>query len=263
MPSCLACCCPKITRLDLSMNEITSLGPLECLPSSLRHLNLCHNRLTRVFSRAEPSDLVCQAPTTSTSDTRQRPSLGGNRHSRSRSRSVARNQRSLSVVRTSDGERVTSEVCPHKSHCRFEALKTLNLSYNELSQLELFVPFGFTNDFKTIDQFNLNLKQNSQQMRSYLIFPALTNLDISYNALKTVPATISLLSSLAALNVSGNRELTLLPFELGLLDKLWNITLKDCPVKEPLKSIVTGENYKTVELIAFLRNKLEKYVLTL
>uniref|UniRef100_A0AC35F4B2 Non-specific serine/threonine protein kinase n=1 Tax=Panagrolaimus sp. PS1159 TaxID=55785 RepID=A0AC35F4B2_9BILA len=258
MPTCLACCCPKLTRLDLSMNEITSLGPLECLPSSLRHLNLCHNRLIKVFTRADSADLLCQAPTIQTPDSRQRPSMGGNRHSRSRSRSVARNQRSLSVVRTSDGERIAlSEVCPHKSHCRFEALKTLNLSYNEILQFDLFVPFGFTNDFNSIDQFNVNLKQNSQQMRSYLIFPSLTNLDLSYNALKSIPPTISLLSSLAALNVSGNREMDSLPYELGLLDKLWNIALKDCPVKEPLKSIVNAENYKTVELIAFLRNKLE------
>lgn len=46
------------------MNEILSLGYIENLPGSLRHLNLAHNRLTRYF---EPIDddlsyFSCNAP---------------------------------------------------------------------------------------------------------------------------------------------------------------------------------------------------------
>uniref|UniRef100_A0A7E4VDA0 Non-specific serine/threonine protein kinase n=1 Tax=Panagrellus redivivus TaxID=6233 RepID=A0A7E4VDA0_PANRE len=257
VPSCLACCCPKLTRLDLSQNSIVALGSVECLPGALRHLNLAYNRLSRGFARPEAPDLVCLAPTTTTGPdaVRGRATPTGNRHSRSRSRSVARNQRSLSVVRAGDAAEATaSELCPHKAHARFEALKTLNLSHNQLSQLDLFVAFASRNDFATVDQFSL---KEAQAMRQYLVFPALTNLDISYNALKHVPPTVSLLSYLAALNVAGNAELETLPYELGLLDKLWNISLKGCPMKDPIKAIVSGDNYKTVDLIAFLRNKLE------
>lgn len=95
-------------------------------------------------------------------------------------------------------------------------------------------------------------------MKSYLLFPALTTLDLSNNRLKSIPKIISLQSYLAVLNVSANRELENLPPELGLLDKLWNIGIKDCQFKEPLKSFVDPENYKTMEILAFLRNKLEK-----
>lgn len=95
-------------------------------------------------------------------------------------------------------------------------------------------------------------------MKSYLLFPALTTLDLSYNNLKNIPSTISLLSYLAVLNVSANRELETLPPELGLLDKLWNIGIRDCQFKEPIKSFIDPENYKTMELLALLRNKLEK-----
>lgn len=254
IPECLACCCPKLIKLDLSMNNISIIGPIECLPSSLRYLNLSHNRLTKMFTKPNSKNLICQSPKILENDEKQKH--GTNRHSRSRSRSVARNQRSLSVTRITENEQILPEACPHKSHVRFEALKTLNLSYNELTQFELFVSFNIKNNFAALEQ--LNIKENIHEFRSYLIFPALTNLDVSYNSLKTIPSTISLLSYLAALNVSGNNELETLPNELGLLDKLWNVTLKDCPVKEPLKSIVYGDNYKTVDLIAFLRNRLEK-----
>jgi hypothetical protein len=94
-------------------------------------------------------------------------------------------------------------------------------------------------------------------MKSYLVFPALTNLDISHNHLRTLPQAISLMGQLAVLNISNNRDLDSLPPELGLLTKLWNISLKDCPLKEPLNSIVNSESYKTLDLVSYLRNKLD------
>lgn len=96
-------------------------------------------------------------------------------------------------------------------------------------------------------------------MKTYLLFPALTSLDVSFNRLRSVPPTISLLSYLSILNVSSNFELESLPPELGLLDKLWNIGIRDCSLKDPLKSVIDQENYKTVEILSVLRNKLEKY----
>lgn len=95
------------------------------------------------------------------------------------------------------------------------------------------------------------------------MFPALTNLDLSHNKLRSIPGTISLLSYLSVLNVTANSELDLLPPELGLLDKLWNVGLRECPLRkeeEPLRSMVNDkrESYKTIEILMYLRNKLEK-----
>lgn len=49
MPTCLACCCPRLNRLNFSRNLLTNLGPIECLPSALRHLNFSSNKLSRCF----------------------------------------------------------------------------------------------------------------------------------------------------------------------------------------------------------------------
>lgn len=115
-------------------------------------------------------------------------------------------------------------------------------------------------------------------MKSYVLFPALTSLDLSYNKIKNVPVTISMLSYLSILNLAGNSELgdalyefcklighfsESLPPELGLLEKLWNIALSGCPLnkeEELLRSMVNNKNegYKTGEVLMYLRNKLEK-----
>lgn len=96
-------------------------------------------------------------------------------------------------------------------------------------------------------------------MRSYLLYPSLTTLDLSYNQLRTLPPTISLLNYLAVLNLASNAHLESLPPELGLLDKLWSIDIRGCPLKEPtLKSIIEESGkYRTAEVLACLRQRLE------
>jgi hypothetical protein len=46
-----------------------------------------------------------------------------------------------------------------------------------------------------------------------------------------------------------------LPVNLGLLDKLWSVQVAGCAFKEPLKSVVDGGNFKTMDLLAYLRNE--------
>lgn len=43
------------------------------------------------------------------------------------------------------------------------------------------------------------------------------------------------------------------------LGKLWNLSLKGCSLRDPLKSMVHVESYKTVDLIAYLKSVLEEY----
>lgn len=83
-------------------------------------------------------------------------------------------------------------------------------------------------------------------------------MDLSHNALKLLPPNISLLLQLAVLNLNENRQMERLPVELGLLEKLWSVSVNGCALKEPLKSVVGAGNFKTMDLISFLRNELDK-----
>ncbi|KAI6219497.1 Protein kinase domain containing protein [Aphelenchoides fujianensis] len=256
VPDCLACYCPRLVKLDLSQNELNSLRSVECLPPTLKHLNLQNNRLTAMFRRPDTLALHCYAPSPADAGTATGRAAAGtsvNRHSRSRSKSVARNQqRSLSIIRASK-EIENHDLCAHKTHCRLENLKTLNLAHNQLPALDLFIPF----ETRHIDE-SLNAGNwKDMQLRSHLIFPVLTNLDVSHNQLRLVPANISLLTQLAVLNLSENRPLEKLPVELGLLEKLWSVSVGGCSLKDPLKGIVASGNFKTMDLISYLRNELD------
>ncbi len=95
------------------------------------------------------------------------------------------------------------------------------------------------------------------QMRSYLLFPLLTTLDLSHNQLRALSPSISLHTYLAVLNLSQNATLEKLPPELGILDKLWNVAVKGCPLGEPLRSVTSSETYKTSDVLSTLRAQLE------
>jgi Leucine-rich repeat (LRR) protein len=85
----------------------------------------------------------------------------------------------------------------------------------------------------------------------------LTNLDLSHNQIKCLPNQISMLSQLAVLNLNENKVMERLPVNLGLLEKLWSVQIGGCAFKEPLKSVVDGGNFKTMDLLAYLRNELD------
>uniref|UniRef100_A0A914H1N2 Non-specific serine/threonine protein kinase n=1 Tax=Globodera rostochiensis TaxID=31243 RepID=A0A914H1N2_GLORO len=303
MPTCLACCCPRLAKLDLSSNLLTSLGPVGCLPSALRHFDVSKNQLVRLFGGENPAQLrqklrYCEALPEFVVDAQSDGdgTASGNmpRHSRSRSKSVARSQRSLSVVRKSGDEQLQNEhelllnsyCCVHKSHCRLEALKTLNLADNSLEFLEVLLPLGggtatpaattaadggnnallfvgVNEEENEVKQFNW--RENSELLKPYVLFPSLTTLDLSQNRIRQLPPTISLLSSLAMLNLANNVELDRLVPELGLLERLWTIGgLGGCQLRgeEPaLQTLVQAGNYKTGEVLSQLRQRLENSML--
>ncbi|VDN18660.1 unnamed protein product [Gongylonema pulchrum] len=171
-PSCLACCCPRLTRLNISHNQLTSLGPVECMPSRLRHLDASSNQLISAFERPVAVQLVCHAVSAQQSAILQMRHPSPTRNPRSRSKSAVRSQRSLSVARIGDTLHDTHiDACPHKQHIRLESLRSLYLANNR---------------------------------------------------------------------------------------KLWNLSLKGCSLRDPLRNMVQAENYKTVDLIAYLKSVLEE-----
>lgn len=84
MPDCLACYCPRLIKLDLSQNELNSLRSVECLPPTLKHLNLQNNRLQAMFRRPDTLALHCYAPSPADSTAASGRAAAGtsvNRHS--------------------------------------------------------------------------------------------------------------------------------------------------------------------------------------
>ncbi|VDN03509.1 unnamed protein product [Thelazia callipaeda] len=256
MPSCLACCCPKLTRLNISHNQLSSLGPVECLPSRLRHLDVSNNHLVAAFEYPCAVDLACHAVNSQTDGISVLRHTSPARNSRSRSKSAVRSQRSLSVARVGDFLHDTVvNACPHKQHARLESLRTLYLSNNKLMEIPLFAPkskLALSPKKKQRES-----RQKNSEIKRHVLFPTLTTLDISNNCVSSVPAALSNLVSLSVLNLSGNSGIEILPAELGLLSKLWNLSLKGCQLRDPLRNMVHIENYKTVDLIAYLKSVLE------
>ncbi|KAL3998140.1 Ankyrin repeats (3 copies) family protein [Acanthocheilonema viteae] len=256
MPSCLACCCPYLTRLNISHNQLTSLGPVQCLPSRLKHLDVSNNQLITAFECPTAVQLVCHAvnaPSNEVSPMRHASPL---RNSRSRSKSAVRSQRSLSVAPIGDTLCDTFiDACSHKQHTRLESLRTFLVANNRLTEIPLLVP---TSKFiSSPKKKQRESRQKCSAARRQILFPALTTLDVSNNFISNVPAALSNLVSLCVLNLSENSGIEMLPPELGLLSKLWNLILKGCSLRDPLKSMVHVESYKTVDLIAYLKSVLE------
>lgn len=94
-------------------------------------------------------------------------------------------------------------------------------------------------------------------VRSRLMFPNLSMLDISNNKLREIPVHIHDLTNLSVLNISGNAELAELPAQLGLLSRLWNLNTQGCNLQEPLRSMIQNNKYKTMDVIGYLKSVLE------
>ena len=58
------------------------------------------------------------------------------------------------------------------------------------------------------------------------MFNSLSMLDMSNNSIRTIPTFINELNNLSVLNISGNVNVTDLPPEMGLLNRLWNLNTR-------------------------------------
>ena len=63
IPLNLPCLCPKLTRLDLSHNEISDLSLPRAVPAGLKQLNVSHNEILRLDSyKSKVDPLPCTNP---------------------------------------------------------------------------------------------------------------------------------------------------------------------------------------------------------
>jgi Leucine-rich repeat (LRR) protein len=67
-----------------------------------------------------------------------------------------------------------------------------------------------------------------QEGKEALWFPNVTMLDLSENLISDLSPSVALLSNLSVLNLNGNKDLTDLPPQLGLLSRVWNLSLLGC-----------------------------------
>ncbi|CAD6186430.1 unnamed protein product [Caenorhabditis auriculariae] len=235
-PMCLACCCPRLLVLNMSNNAMTALPPVSCIPAHIRTLDFSFNNIKENFTPPTHLHTVCHAvpPSTTTGGMMPRRRNSPVRQHRSRSKSAVRSQRSLSVSRHQAVDAQKEEECVHKRHDSLEWLKTLNLAGNRL---------------RTISVVRADGK---------ILMSGLNVLDLSDNKLNVVSGELSKLPLLSVLNLSNNTNIKELPPDLGMLSRLWSLSLKGCSLKEPLESMVNVENCKTVEIVAYLKTILEE-----
>ncbi|KRX71778.1 Leucine-rich repeat serine/threonine-protein kinase 1 [Trichinella sp. T6] len=257
VPQALSCLAPALTRLNLSHNFLQQLGPIHCYPSTLKHLDVSHNRVQHWFTVKRKGCL-------DTSHESRSPSRGPPPHSSPiinsrRSHSVSRMHHRLSAgtyERSSDRSPLATGVCcAHRQHCRLINLRTLLLADNCLKSVTFFPE---NDNEKQAENFESNLSGlNTQEKRLALMFPNVSTLDLARNMIVNVPVSIALLQSLAVLNLSENRQIACLPPEMGLLGKLWNLNLTGCGLDEPFSSMIESKKCKTIDIISYLKSVLE------
>ncbi|CAG9138602.1 unnamed protein product [Plutella xylostella] len=95
-------------------------------------------------------------------------------------------------------------------------------------------------------------------LKGRLLFPLLSMLDVSSNMLRSIPPSIHALTNLAVLNISGNKDITDLPPQMGLLSRLWNLNTVGCSLQEPLRSMVQSGKYRSMDIVGYLKSVLQE-----
>lgn len=206
IPLGLPCLAPHLTRLHLSYNSLSTIGPLSRYPASLKHLDLSHNQIDSWPGDLE-TDGNCYAlqegnPTTGSSCSTPEP-------------------RKVGRYPVRQGSRV---YCPHRRHIRMENLRTLILADNLLREVCLYV--SHPDNFSTPSEDLTEVGNDILTPKSKLMFSNLSMLDVSNNSLKCIPVSTSEITNLSVLNISGNEGITDLPPQMGLLSRLWNLNTR-------------------------------------
>ncbi|CAH0730719.1 unnamed protein product, partial [Brenthis ino] len=244
VPQPLACRAPNLTRLNMAYNNLRSMSYVTSYPTSLRQLDLSHNEIScwpslpqiENVGGAEGSPLACHCAGRGPARGAARPRSGGS-------------------VRA----QLLSAACPARRHLRLEGLRTLILANNMLTRIQLttdddgLAPASEPADDDTDDEWS-----SRGSLRARLLFPLLSMLDVSSNLLRAVPPALHLLSNLAVLNLSGNKDITDLPPQMGLLTRLWNLNTAGCALAEPLRAVVRGGRGRSVDVVGYLRSVLQE-----
>ncbi|XP_067128785.1 leucine-rich repeat serine/threonine-protein kinase 1 [Centruroides vittatus] len=255
IPPVLACFAVNLSRLNMSYNRLVDMGSVTCYPAGLKHLDLSHNHIVSwpTQNRVDPevtgdsSGILCYNYLETSSPQRSKSS-------------PAAKKPSSNLPSWGSMKSLLSTPCAHRRHIKLDNLRTFILADNQLDRLVLTIEedIGEEDESKIQEADTISTtSRESCSTRSKLLYPALSMLDISNNYIKEVPASISELTNLSVLNISGNTDICYLPPEMGLLTKLWNLNTRCCNLNEPLKSMIDSKKYKTMDVIGYLKSILE------
>ncbi|KAL4703856.1 hypothetical protein ACJJTC_010790 [Scirpophaga incertulas] len=251
VPAALPCRAPGLLRLNMAYNALRSMSYVTSYPTSLRQLDLSHNEIScwpslpqiDSFGCGDDDPLACHCPAGGSAGAGA--GAGGSGGAGGSVGSVG--PRGAVGALGSARARLLAAACPAKAHLRLDGLRTLLLSNNLLTRIQL-----TTDDDGLGDDALPPRDEDWDKSTSRLVFPQLSMLDVSHNLLRSVPPAVQLLSNLAVLNISGNKEITDLPPQMGLLTRLWNLNAAGCSLQEPLKSMVKGAK-RSADVVRYLR----------
>ena len=234
IPDNLPCLCPKLVRLDLSKNQITSISLPHTFPPELKQINLSFNQLDNIDC---PSVMAKPLPCTNP-------------------QALAEAENTIYVDNVS--------FCTHRSHFHLEKLGVLEMTNCGLQNVNFFCP-GPRNkqedDMKKATYKAGTIVSSTGKPKQYpvghsrLVCPLLTRLILSHNQLGKVPESICEMTSLNSLDLSHN-DIIDLPAEMGNLRNLWEFPLAGLKLISPPQNII--ERGKTKDIIGFLWSLLQR-----
>jgi ankyrin repeat protein/Leucine-rich repeat (LRR) protein len=216
IPIGLPCLAPNLVNLDMSHNQMQSIGHPCSYPAQIQSLNLSRNQIETMDVDHKPST-VCY--------------------------SIQGDDTSFSYQ------------CSHQNHENLCALKTLNLKGNLLSSLCLQLPEApyMAHRSGTVARDSM-VELEIQHLR--LLYPSLHRLDLANNNLKSVPAALGYQEELQFLDLQGNAELTDLPLELGRLkQKLFSLRLDADRMRVPPPRIAKGSAQQVLTYLYSLKQE--------
>ncbi|CAH1229976.1 ANK3 [Branchiostoma lanceolatum] len=261
VPTGLPCLAPRLSKLDLSHNNISDMSPPNAYPKGLTKLLLPYNKIedSKRYSRQD-SESSCYSPYASS----LRNSVSG---------------ASIADIKISRSESVLSQIsflsllslCHHRRHSILPSLKILDLSDNQIESLDLVYSLEESRPSSLSDAAEVTSlsskshstgdpahrkqrKRTSESSTSSLdqltnlhpLYPKLSTLNISNNKIKVIPADMGLYQDLTMLT---------LPMELGKLEKLWDFRANGMELEEPLQGL---QLRSTRHLIGYLRSILDQ-----
>ncbi len=224
VPDNFPCLCPKLTRLDLSHNQISHVSFPRTFPFTLKHINLSHNLLTEIDSENNPmKPLPCTNPTVILD--------AGN------------------VIHVDN-----VSYCCHRQHSHLNALSILEMNDCLLTLVNLYSPVQNKHKSRRNHEGE-HTHSSTTSKRGRLVCPLITRLVLSHNHLVKVPESVCEMVSLSSLDLSHN-EIIELPACLGRLCNLWEFPLNGLKLISPPHNII--ERGKTKDIIGFLWSLLQR-----
>ncbi|XP_012946180.1 leucine-rich repeat serine/threonine-protein kinase 1 [Aplysia californica] len=98
----------------------------------------------------------------------------------------------------------------------------------------------------------------SEEIQGRLLFPSLSELNLSKNCLSSLPSDIGEQGALKILSLRGNGKLRELPPKLGLLKNLWKLELELCPLDGTIQDFLLNSRFPVKDILGFLQSVLEE-----